>query len=212
MTKKFVPQISCNFNLFLFSGVPYINSSWWAWIESCQRKSRSYIWSKLESCPRLAGPRQVVSFWTEAACCGFPPSCSWFFWGTCLFPSSVQTAAVKYCCFREDRKPVFWRRSGSLFSMEGLVCGSHISLGFFYLYWKIQSFSLCFVGIFRIAKNFRVSFLVSAICSVIYLISFLPVKSLNYMRNRERVMDNALLQCKSCLNLGPVSFILTKQL
>ncbi|KAJ6420436.1 hypothetical protein OIU84_027888 [Salix udensis] len=55
-----------------------------------------------------------------------------------------------------------------------------------------------------IAKTFRVSFLVSAICSVTYLMSFLPVKSLNYMRNRERVTDNALLQSRNYLNLGLV--------
>lgn len=98
------------------SGVPHLNSSWWAWVESCKCKSCGYIWSKLESCLWFTGPGQIFSFWTEAACCSFPPSCSWVIWGTCLFPSSVQTTAVKYCCFRENGKTLFWGRPGAFFS------------------------------------------------------------------------------------------------
>lgn len=94
------------------SGVPDINSSWWAWIESCKCKSCGYIWSKLESCPRFTSPGQIISFWAEAACHRIPPSFCWLPRGTCLYPSGVQTAAIKYCCFRKVGKTIFWRCPG----------------------------------------------------------------------------------------------------
>lgn len=103
----------CWWALISWSGFPYINSSWGAWIESCQCKSRGHIWSKLESCARLTGPGQVLSIWTEAARCCFPPSCSWFPWGTCLLPSGVQTAAVQHSYFWENGKTIFWRCPGT---------------------------------------------------------------------------------------------------
>ena len=42
---------------------------------------------------------------------------------------------------------------------------------------------------YRTARNFRVNYLESAICSVTYLISFLRVRSLKCMRNKERILQ-----------------------
>lgn len=101
--------------LFIILGIPNINSCGWAWIEPCQCKPCCNIWSQLEPCTRLTSSGQVLSFWTEAACCGVPSACSWFTWRTCILSSGVQAAALKHCCLWEDGKTIFWRCPGTKF-------------------------------------------------------------------------------------------------
>lgn len=106
---------SLNYNCWcalIISGFPYINTSWWAWAESCQCKPCGNIWSKLESCPWFTGPGQVLPLWAEAACSGLPSSCSWLSWRTRLFSASVQAAVIQHCRFWKNGKEILWGSAG----------------------------------------------------------------------------------------------------
>ncbi|KAH8484346.1 hypothetical protein H0E87_028700, partial [Populus deltoides] len=112
--------------------VPYINSSWWAWIESCQAQSVVIFDPNWNPAQDLQAQDRSFRFGQKRVFVVFRLLAAGSF-ENLFIPSSVQTAAVKYCCFRKIENRYFEGVQVAFFNGRAGVWVSYF-LGVFYLY------------------------------------------------------------------------------